>query len=147
MAIQKHNPTSLGTTNVADLLERVLDKGVVIAGDVKVKLLDIELLTIQLRLVVCSVDKAKEMGLDWWANTSAFCGAEEHAVIDEQPVAAALPGADASGEVIAQSGSLDERMRALEEELTRLREEARSTGATIVDEQQDVQTNEGPKPL
>jgi hypothetical protein len=59
---------------VADLLERVLDKGVVIAGDIKVSLLDIELLTIQIRLVVCSIDKAKEMGMDWWANTPVFMG-------------------------------------------------------------------------
>ena len=53
-------------TNLADILERVLDKGVVIAGDIRVKLLDIELLTLQLRLVIASVDKAKEMGIDWW---------------------------------------------------------------------------------
>ncbi|MCP2332184.1 MULTISPECIES: gas vesicle protein [Actinoalloteichus] len=52
--------------NLADILERVLDKGVVIAGDIKINLLDIELLTIKLRLLVASVDKAKEMGIDWW---------------------------------------------------------------------------------
>ena len=57
---------------MADLLERILDKGVVIAGDIKVSLLDIELLTIQIRLVVCSIDKAKEMGMDWWANSPVF---------------------------------------------------------------------------
>jgi hypothetical protein len=53
-------------TNLADILERVLDKGVVIAGDIRIKLLDIELLTLQIRLVIASVDKAKEMGIDWW---------------------------------------------------------------------------------
>ncbi|GAA4802998.1 hypothetical protein GCM10023200_45240 [Actinomycetospora chlora] len=53
-------------TNLADILERVLDKGIVIAGDVQINLLDIELLTIKLRLVVASVDRAKEMGIDWW---------------------------------------------------------------------------------
>lgn len=53
-------------TNLADILERVLDKGVVIAGDIRIKLLDIELLTLQLRLVIASVDKAREMGIDWW---------------------------------------------------------------------------------
>ncbi len=58
---------SLETTSLADLLERVLDKGIVIAGDIKIKLVEVELLTIQLRLVVCSVEKAKELGLDWWA--------------------------------------------------------------------------------
>ena len=54
--------------NLADILERVLDKGIVIAGDIKVNLLDIELLTIKIRLLVASVDKAKEMGIDWWEN-------------------------------------------------------------------------------
>jgi hypothetical protein len=51
---------------LADVLERVLDKGIVIAGDIQVNLLDIELLTIKLRLLVASADKAKEMGIDWW---------------------------------------------------------------------------------
>ena len=61
------------SSTLADILERILDKGVVIAGDIKVKLVDIELLTIQIRLVICSVDKAKEMGMDWWVNNPAFC--------------------------------------------------------------------------
>jgi len=56
---------AIETNNLADVLERVLDKGVVIAGDIRIKLVDIELLTIQLRLVICSVDKAKEIGMDW----------------------------------------------------------------------------------
>jgi len=54
------------TSNLADILERVLDKGIVIVGDIKVKLVDIELLTIQIRLMIASVDKAREMGMDWW---------------------------------------------------------------------------------
>jgi gas vesicle protein GvpA/GvpJ/GvpM family len=52
--------------DLADVLERVLDKGVVIAGDISINLLDIELLTIKLRLLIASVDKAQEIGLDWW---------------------------------------------------------------------------------
>jgi hypothetical protein len=52
--------------SLADLLERVLDKGVVLAGDIRVNLLDIELLTIKIRLLLVSVDKAAEMGIDWW---------------------------------------------------------------------------------
>ena len=51
---------------LADVLERVLDKGIVIAGDIQVNLLDIELLTIRLRLLVASADKAREMGISWW---------------------------------------------------------------------------------
>ena len=55
---------------LADVLERVLDKGIVIAGDIQIHLLDIELLTVKLRLLVASADKAKEMGIDWWEGDS-----------------------------------------------------------------------------
>ena len=58
------------TTNLADLLERVLDKGIVIAGDIRIKLVEIELLTINIRLLIASVDKAREMGIDWWTRSS-----------------------------------------------------------------------------
>jgi len=51
---------------LADVLERVLDKGIVVAGDIQINLLDIELLTIRLRLLIASADKAREMGIDWW---------------------------------------------------------------------------------
>lgn len=61
------------SSTLADILERVLDKGVVIAGDIKIKLVDIELLTIQIRLLIASVDKAKEMGIDWWTWNPALC--------------------------------------------------------------------------
>lgn len=54
------------TTNLADILERVLDRGIVIAGDIRISLADIELLNIKIRLLVASVEKAKEMGIDWW---------------------------------------------------------------------------------
>jgi len=64
-----------GSANLADILERVLDKGIVIAGDIQINLLDIELLTIKLRLLVASVDKAKEMGIDWWESDPALSGA------------------------------------------------------------------------
>ena len=63
---------SIHSSTLADVLERVLDKGLVIAGDIKIKLVDIEMITIQIRLVVCSVDKALEMGMDWWTSNSAF---------------------------------------------------------------------------
>jgi Gas vesicle protein len=58
--------TSSGPANLADILERVLDKGIVIAGDIQINLLDIELLTIKLRLLIASVDRAQEMGINWW---------------------------------------------------------------------------------
>ena len=62
------HPTN--ATNLADILERVLDKGIVIAGDIKIQIADIDLLTIKIRLVICSVDKAMEMGIDWWQQDS-----------------------------------------------------------------------------
>jgi hypothetical protein len=58
-----HEPANLG-----DILERVLDRGLVIAGDIRVNLLDIELLTIKLRLIIASVETARELGIDWWVN-------------------------------------------------------------------------------
>ncbi|GHH35850.1 gas vesicle protein [Streptomyces sp. CA-294286] len=73
-----------GGANLADILERVLDKGVVIAGDIKINLLDIELLTIKLRLIVASVDKAKEMGIDWWEDDpSLSSGARRREITEE----------------------------------------------------------------
>ncbi|MGA2663084.1 MAG: gas vesicle protein [Verrucomicrobiota bacterium] len=72
MPLQRHIEHSTSGATLADLLERILDKGIVIAGDIKVKIVDIELLTIQIRLLVCSVDKAKEIGVDWWVNHPAF---------------------------------------------------------------------------
>jgi hypothetical protein len=61
---------SIEATNLADILERVLDKGIVIAGDIKIQIADIDLLTIKIRLLVASVDKAMEMGINWWQQDS-----------------------------------------------------------------------------
>lgn len=74
-------PTAYGNrpepANLADILERVLDKGIIIAGDIRVNLLDIELLTIKIRLLIVSVDKAKEMGIDWWRNDPMLSTSEQ----------------------------------------------------------------------
>jgi hypothetical protein len=59
-------PGAHRSTGLVDVLDRVLDKGLVIAGDIKVSLAEVELLTIRIRLLVCSLDKAQEIGLDWW---------------------------------------------------------------------------------
>lgn len=61
---------SIQSTNLADILERVLDKGIVIAGDIQIKLADVELLTIKIRLLIASVDKAQEIGINWWETDS-----------------------------------------------------------------------------
>jgi hypothetical protein len=68
-AMQPHGVANGGggsSTSLGDILERVLDKGLVIAGDIQVNLLDIELLTIKLRLVIASLDTAREVGINWW---------------------------------------------------------------------------------
>lgn len=67
-------PRDGGPANLADILERVLDKGIVIAGDIQINLLDIELLTIKLRLLVASVDRAREMGINWWESDPQLSG-------------------------------------------------------------------------
>src|SRR2546423_15329299 len=90
-------PAAVGGSNLADVLERVLDKGIVIAGDVAINLLDIELLTIKLRLLIASADKAKELGIDWWSN-DAFLSSR-------------------SGELGGRRSELEERVTPMEREL------------------------------
>jgi len=87
MSIQGRNlQHATDSTTLADLLERILDKGIVITGDIRINLVQVELLTIQIRLVVCSVDKAKEIGLDWW-NQSAV---QTRAAAADQPLLEAM---------------------------------------------------------
>jgi len=102
------------SANLADILERVLDKGVVIAGDIQINLLDIELLTIKLRLLVVSVDKAKEMGIDWWEHDPSLSSRAR----DSQPQeAVAASGENGQGALAAEN----DRLR---EEIERLRSQA-----------------------
>jgi Gas vesicle protein len=86
MAIQ-HSPQS--SSNLLEVLEKILDKGVVIAGDIKISLADVDLLTIKIRLLVASVDKAREIGIDWWENDSYYSSKarlaeKEHALLNER---------------------------------------------------------------
>ena len=67
---EQHMAHPTNATNLADILERVLDKGIVIAGDIRIQIADIDLLTIKIRLVICSVDKAMAMGINWWQQDS-----------------------------------------------------------------------------
>ena len=69
---------------LADVLERVLDKGIVIVGDIQINLLDIELLTIKLRLLVASADKAREMGIDWWQDDPFLGRAKENGALEDR---------------------------------------------------------------
>ncbi len=72
------------STNLADILERVLDKGIVIAGDIQIKLADVELLTIKIRLLIASVDKAKEIGIDWWEHDSYLSSKAKEKELEEE---------------------------------------------------------------
>ena len=69
-------------SNLGDILERVLDKGLVIAGDIRVNLLDIELLTIKLRLIIASLETAKQVGIDWWEHDPWLTG-DDNRLVDE----------------------------------------------------------------
>jgi hypothetical protein len=70
--LQEPRSARSGSAGLVDVLDRVLDKGLVIAGDIKVSLAEVELLTIRIRLVLCSIDKAEEVGLDWWKHDHHF---------------------------------------------------------------------------
>ena len=92
--LQTHRASGL-----VDVLDRVLDKGLVIAGDVKISLAEVELLTIRIRLIVCSIDKAQAIGLDWWKQDSYFGSAAKR-----------------------DGGSLKEQLDALEQKVAALSE-------------------------
>lgn len=96
-------PASGGGGDLADILERVLDKGIVVAGDIAINLLDIELLTIKLRLLIASADTAKKMGIDWWEHDPFLTG--------KPP--AELPESDGGG-------ALEERLDRIENALAEL---------------------------
>ena len=74
-------------TNLADILERVLDKGIVIAGDIRIQLADIDLLNIKIRLLVASVDKAMQMGINWWQQDSYLSSKAKETEIEKENVA------------------------------------------------------------
>jgi len=75
---------AINATNLADILERVLDKGIVIVGDIKIQIADIDLLTIKIRLMVASVDKAMEMGINWWQYDSLLSSKAKEKEIEKE---------------------------------------------------------------
>ncbi len=84
-------PSHHRATGLVDVLDRVLDKGLVIAGDIKVSLAEVELLTIRIRLLVCSLDKAQEIGLDWWRyDRDLSPGAQRAAIAEHQELRAQI---------------------------------------------------------
>jgi hypothetical protein len=96
--------------SLADILERVLDKGIVIAGDIRVDLLDIELLTIRLRLVIASVDRAREMGIDWWEHDPSLSSGARDLVEENRELRERVGELEAGA--AAPADGQDERRRA-----------------------------------
>lgn len=94
---------------LVDILDRVLDKGLVIAGDIKINLANVELLTIQVRLLICSLDKAEQIGMDWWRRDPRLSSA-------------------GSGSALPPGGDLDARLDRIERQLAQLA--SRSAGST-----------------
>ncbi|MBU4201578.1 MAG: gas vesicle protein [Candidatus Altiarchaeota archaeon] len=78
---------AIETTNLADILERVLDKGIVIAGDIKISIADVDLLNIKIRLLIASVDKAMEMGINWWQQDSFLSEKAKESELGKENVA------------------------------------------------------------
>ena len=76
MSIEPRRATYQGT-NLVDILDRILDKGLVVAGDVRISLANVELLTVRIRLLVCSIDKAEQIGLNWWRYDRSLVAQEE----------------------------------------------------------------------
>ena len=83
MSLERTSPSQPRATSLVDILDRVLDKGLVVAGDIKVSLANVELLTVRIRLLVCSIDKAQEIGLDWWRHDGFYSSQAELAESDE----------------------------------------------------------------
>jgi hypothetical protein len=96
------------STNLAEILERVLDKGLVVAGDIKISLADVELLTIKIRLLISSVDKARAIVINWWENDPYLSTKAQAALEKGEGVPAAVPAGRDAGfaeEAAAQNSS------------------------------------------
>jgi hypothetical protein len=102
------------TTNLGDILERVLDKGLVIAGDIQVNLLDIELLTIKLRLVIASLDTAREVGINWWENDPWLSAEAGRQAVRGKSVRGEVDDGDANGKLREENRRLRDRISELE---------------------------------
>ncbi len=101
---------------LVEILDRVLDKGLVIAGDIKINLANVELITIQVRLLICSIDKAEQIGLNWWRHDPRLTAA---------PESGALP----SGELESRLDRIEARLSALAEGETSIAKSSSSAGS------------------
>jgi hypothetical protein len=102
------------TTNLGDILERVLDKGLVIAGDIQVNLLDIELLTIKLRLVIASLDTARQVGINWWENDPWLSADAGRRALPRKTARGEVDDGDAAGKLREENRRLRDRISELE---------------------------------
>lgn len=102
------------TTNLGDILERVLDKGLVIAGDIQVNLLDIELLTIKLRLVIASLDTARQVGINWWENDPWLSAEAGRQAVHGKSARGEVDDGDANGKLREENRRLRDRISELE---------------------------------
>jgi hypothetical protein len=93
VSLERTSPTQPRATSLVDILDRVLDKGLVVAGDIRVSLANVELLTVRIRLLVCSIDKAEEIGLDWWRRDSFLSSQAELVEPEEMAALRARVGA------------------------------------------------------
>ncbi len=116
MAQQLQNMRGPRSATLADILERVLETGIVIAGDIRVNLNNVELLTIQIRLVICSVDKADQMGIDWWKSADYL---KAHAPPAAVPGEVAPEAPPTSGPT-DQLDALNDRIERLEDSISQL---------------------------
>ena len=97
-------PPNQRSSGLVDLLDRVLDKGLAIAGDIKVSLAEVELLTIRIRLIICSIDKAQEIGLDWWKYDPHFAPGRKGAVTDSDKLRRQLAALEEKVALLSPNG-------------------------------------------
>jgi hypothetical protein len=91
-------------SGLVDVLDRVLDKGLAVAGDIKISLAEVELLTIRIRLIVCSIDKAQEIGLDWWKYDPHFAPGRPGAVTESDELRRQLAALEAKVALLSDNG-------------------------------------------
>ena len=104
-------PTVSGTTNLIDILDRILDKGLVIAGDIRISLANVELLTVRIRLLICSVDKAEQIGMNWWKHDPNLTAAATPHALPAGSTQGRPPGAQARPPVVVRASSPKRRSR------------------------------------
>jgi hypothetical protein len=97
-------PTNQRSSGLVDVLDRVLDKGLAVAGDIKISLAEVELLTIRIRLIICSIDKAQEIGLDWWKYDPHFAPGRPAAVSEGDDLRRQIAALESKVALLSQNG-------------------------------------------